>query len=140
MAKKKKQKPQKPKNQRQSKAPKSTAAPATAPPLANAWPDSAAVPIKNRCHNCGGEHTGDSEESLMALDPEAAVFYDRDVADTNLIAGLCGPRFRMSGRRLHAHYGTPARTYKVFEWSDTKKSWTMIIDAEGGARVLRASL
>lgn len=87
------------------------------------------------CPSCHGPaHEGTSEESLIALNPEAAVFYDRDVADTDLVAGLCGPRFRLSGGRLHAHYGWPGSIYKAFEWSPTTQSWALIIDTSPRSR------
>lgn len=89
--------------------------------------DAAGRPI---CPSClGPAHVGDSEEPLIKLDPEAAVFYDRDVAETERVIGLCGPRFRLSGGRLHAHYGRPfGARYTVFAWSPVKKSWEIVIE------------
>jgi len=86
------------------------------------------------CPFCRGPvHQGDSEESfasLASLDPEAAVFYDRDLADVNIIGGLCGPRFRQNSIGLHAHYGNPAGAgYVVYKWQADQKLWKKIIDS-----------
>lgn len=81
------------------------------------------------CLMCGAPaHVGDSEESfvsLAALDPEAAVFYDRDLATSDAVVGLCGPRFRQTrGQGLFAHYGSPqGARYVVYHWDPESKSW-----------------
>ena len=78
---------------------------------------------------CGNPHVGDSEESfasLAALDPEAAVFYDRDIVGVANVDGLCGPRFRKNSAGLYAHYGSPSGArYVVYEWKKT--CWKLII-------------
>lgn len=127
MAKRKTKKPKQTKKPRKSQT-KQPAAPASVVVAPTATPPFESRP-STRCRNCGAHsHEGNSEESLVDLDPEAAVFYDRDVADTDLVVGLCGPRFRISGGRLHAHYGWPGGIYKVFEWGHGKQSWGLIVD------------
>jgi hypothetical protein len=116
------------------KQPKATSSPAPAEQTSAArpigWTSAAARKRTSECANCGAVHMGDSEELLHAFDPEVAVFYDRDVAETENVVGLCGPRFRLtSDARLHAHYGTPqGAVYRVFAWQPEKKSWSLIID------------
>lgn len=82
------------------------------------------------CHESA--HLGDSEESfttLAALNPEAAVFYDRDLAESADASGLCGPRFRQNSGGLHAHYGNPAGArYIVYKWQAEPKLWEKILD------------
>ncbi len=82
---------------------------------------------------CHEPHEGDSEESfesLAVLDPEAAVYYDRDVVGVANIRGLCGPRFRQNGFGLYAHYGSPGgRCYVVYQWKLEALRWELIIDA-----------
>lgn len=76
---------------------------------------------------------GDSEETLAALaalDPEAAVFYDRDLAEALDLRDLCGPRFRSNGAGLHAHYGNPAGArYVVYKWKVEPQLWEKILDS-----------
>ena len=89
------------------------------------------------CALCGDSaHQGDSEESLeslAALNPEAAVFFDRDLADLADVAGLCGPRFRQSAVGLCANYGSPAgRRYVVYRWDTDDQHWVQYVDAARG--------
>lgn len=96
----------------------------------------AAVALCPICH-CPA-HVGDSEEALSTLDPEAAVFYDRDVAEVDCVRGLCGPRFRLNTSGLHAHYGSPAgKRYVVFFWEPTVSLWKLIIDTALSEKELR---
>ena len=49
------------------------------------------------CPFCSGEHRGNfgdeqTFEAVAAFDPEAAVFFDRDVVEDDAPRGLCGPR------------------------------------------------
>jgi hypothetical protein len=80
---------------------------------------------------CHEPHEGDSEESfesLAVLDPEAAVYYDRDVVGLANINALCGPRFRNNGHGLYAHYGSPGgASYVVYQWRLDEKCWKLII-------------
>lgn len=82
---------------------------------------------------CNEPHEGASEEtfaSLAVLDPEAAVYYDRDVVGAANIDGLCGPRFRDNGFGLYAHYGSPGgRLYVVYQWRPDDKRWKLIIES-----------
>ena len=94
---------------------------------------------KSICLMCGVSpaHVGDSEESfisLATLDPEAAVFYDRDLATSADVAGLCGPRFRKTlGQGLFAHYGAPqGARYVVYHWKPESKHWTLFGEMSQG--------
>jgi len=92
-------------------------------------PKKASTKKESLCVMCGAPaHVGHSEESfvsLAALDPEAAVFYDRDLATLADVAGLCGPRFRQTpGQGLFAHYGSPqGERYVVYHWETEAKRW-----------------
>jgi hypothetical protein len=81
---------------------------------------------------CHEPHEGDSEESfasLEILDPEAVVYYDRDVVGASNVNGLCGPRFRQNGFGLYAHYGSPGgESYVVYQWKLDAKRWELIIE------------
>ena len=81
---------------------------------------------------CHEPHEGDSEESfdsLAVLDPEAVVYYDRDVVGSTNVNGLCGPRFRQNGVGLYAHYGSPGgASYVVYQWKLYEKCWETIIE------------
>ena len=98
-----------------------------------------------QCSFCGGVHEGVPalEKSLAELDPDAAVFFDRDVVEPGLVcANLCGPRFRLTNRTLLAHFGSPAGAcYVVFRFDAMDKKWTVIIDtvAKNRRRVLVTS-
>jgi hypothetical protein len=87
--------------------------------------------VSSNCIYCGALHQGDSEESLATLDPEAAVYFDRDLADQQHVIGLCGPRFRISSLiGLHAHYGSAASgrdRYVVFHWDAEALRWDQVI-------------
>ena len=96
-----------------------------------------------QCSFCGGVHEGVPalEKSLAELDPDAAVFFDRDVVEPGLVANLCGPRFRLTNRTLLAHFGSPAGAcYVVFRFDAMYKKWTVMIDtgAKNRRRVLVA--
>jgi hypothetical protein len=77
-------------------------------------------------------HQGDSEEtfdSLVALNPEAAVFFDRDLAEAATVTGLCGPRFRQNSAGLYAHYGSPrGARYVVYQWQPEPQLWKICVD------------
>lgn len=76
------------------------------------------------CTHCGRKHQGTAEEGLTSIDPEAAVYFDRDVANDPQIVDLCGPRFRDSSIiGLHAHYGFPNLRYVVYRWHRHEKLW-----------------
>ena len=91
-------------------------------------------PVITICSMCGESHVGDSEESLASLavlDPEAAVYYGRDVVGAINVVGRCGPRFRQNSSGLFAHYGAPAgRFYVVYQWKLDEKRWEAIIDVQ----------
>ena len=86
-----------------------------------------------QCSFCGGVHEGVPalEKSLAELDPDAAVFFDRDVVEPGLVANLCGPRFRLTNRTLLAHFGSPAsERYVVFNFAPNAKRWVAMIDTK----------
>lgn len=99
------------------------------PPL----PRQPTAPPRNICALCQEPHEGNSEESftsLAVLDPEAAVFYDRDVVSASNVTGLCGPRFRNNGFGLYAHYGSPGGpSYVVYQWNPGDNGWRLIIES-----------
>lgn len=74
---------------------------------------------------------GNQEETLTSLDPDALVFYDRDVGPESRVAGLCGPRFRpvdesFPDRGLRAHFGFPYAGkdgYAVYRWVPRHSRW-----------------
>src|SRR5436190_2004284 len=88
------------------------------------------------CPLCGEPaHQGDSEESLAALaalNEEAAVYYDRDLATNDDVEGLCGPRFRKNSSGLYAHYGSAGGCrYVVYTWLTGEKRWNRVLDNAG---------
>lgn len=90
------------------------------------------APPRRTCSMCHEPHEGDSEESfdsLAVLDPEAVVYYDRDVVGLANVDGLCGPRFRQNVSGLYAHYVSPGGArYVVYQWKLDDKRWEMIIE------------
>ena len=90
------------------------------------------APLRKICSTCHETHEGNSEESfdsLAGLDPEAVVYYDRDVVGSTNVNGLCGPRFRQNSVGLYAHYGSPGgANYVVYQWKLDDKRWVMIIE------------
>jgi hypothetical protein len=76
-------------------------------------------------------HEGNSEEPLAALEPDAVVFFDRDVAEPGIVADLCGPRFRITNSQLLAHFGSPAgKRYVVFCFNKEAKGWKLLVDTD----------
>jgi hypothetical protein len=76
------------------------------------------------CSACGRPHQASIEADIATIDPEAAVYFDRDVAADPSLVDLCGPRFRPSYIiGLHAHYGYPGQRYVVYRWDAGRKLW-----------------
>lgn len=118
-------------NGKRAKRAKASSAPKRDPrvELRSAVRSAASASFCPHCH--GPMHEGDSEEPLAALEPDAVVFFDRDVVEPGIVADLCGPRFRITNRQLLAHFGSPAGTrYVVFTFNKEAKSWKSIIDTD----------
>lgn len=110
---------------------------AIAKPLPSRPPLNPSEVLPPPCVHCGRIHHGNQEESIVAIDPVAAVYYDRDVAPLARVAGLCGPRFRPvdpnnPARGLRAHFGFPydgKNGYAIYQWEASHLLWLREIPA-----------
>ena len=97
-----------------------------------------------RCPHCGelahegytfvsGVRVATPQELIASIDPEACVYFDRDVCLPGAVADLCGPRLRTTaGQGLLAHFGSPAGDrYVVFNWRPKDARWKCVIDTAG---------